>query len=321
MQQENELNAFNGHRSSNEELEIDFRYMALGGTLFISALNPDLINTCRGLVLPGLRSLAIDMSERIHDSDLPFALGKLQELLAALHHIKQHQQTLVNAPLLFIQVHDVHAFESISCLKHIELIDGFILPNFNVSNMQTYMNYYIPDKYYMPVLDSNFLALSTLPEVSEFLGRYRKNIISLRIGDCGLANLGLRRDCGHSYYDIGVINQSISQYISIFKPMGFNLTAPAYDCIGGHHQSVFESEIKLDLQQGLFGKTLTHASQIKIIDRLYQVTPDQYAIAERVLDPYSPASFEMAEQIHDKKILQQWAKYILARANVYGIQT
>lgn len=291
----------------------------LGGSLFIAATEPDLINICRGLSYPNLRSVALDLSVQVDKQDTPYALHKLQKLLAALHHLSLEQPEQ-KRPCLFIQVPDPESFETINCLHHIELCHGFILPDFDEHNMQAYMNYYIPDKFYQPILNKPILDNSHLEKIVTFLKRFQKNIIAIRLGDAMLSEWHHHYHCEQSYHSIHLMRQIISQYIVSFKPLGIQFTAPAYPCIEPMQQVYFNQEVQQDLMQGLWGKTLIHPIQIEWFNQAYQIDRSEHQLAIKLLDPYSPISFISHGRLFHKQRDHQWAKRILQRGKIYGIR-
>ena len=294
-------------------------YLYLGGTLFVAATEPDLINICRGKSYPNLQSVTLDLSVRIDQQDTPYALHKLQKLLAALHHLNLEQDTQ-SRPSLFIQVPNPDSFETINCLNHIELCQGFVLPNFDEHNMQAYMNYYIPDKYYQPIFNSPILDSARLKNIVNFLKRFEKNILAIRLGDALLSAWHHHYHCEQSYHNIHLMQQLIAHYQINFKPLNVKFTAPAYLCIDPAQQKYFNQEVQQDLMQGLWGKTLIDPIQIDWFNQAYQVEQQDYQTAQQLLDPYSPVSFISQQRLFHKDHDKVWATSILQRAKIYGIR-
>ena len=300
------------------QIDTSAQQIYLGGTLFVPALEPDLINMCRGVSYPTLRSIVIDLSVHIDKSDTPYALHKLQKLLAALHHLHLEEPEQ-KRPDLFIQVPNPESFETINCLHHIELCQGFVLPDFDEHNMQAYMNYYIPDKYYQPIFNTPILDGARLDKIAGFLERFQKNIVAIRLGDAMLKQGHKHYDCQQSYHDIYLMQQMISLYQSHFQALTISFSAPSYPCIAPEHKAYFLEESKKDLMQGLWGKTLIHPVQIEWFNQAYQVTEGDYVVAKRLLDNYSPVSFFSGERLYHKHHDNTWALSIQQRARVYGV--
>ncbi|WP_432490533.1 HpcH/HpaI aldolase/citrate lyase family protein, partial [Flavonifractor plautii] len=83
--------------------------------------------------------------------------------------------------------------------------------------------------------------------------RARSRILCLRIGGNDLLNVvGVRRDPRRTIYDTPV-GEVIKRLVGEFKPYGFGLSAPV--CESMAYEDVLREECRLDLLQGLFGKT------------------------------------------------------------------
>ena len=74
------------------------------------------------------------------------------------------------------------------------------------------------------------------------------------------------------------------------------------------------------LINGLFGKTIVHPSQISVVEEVYKASRTEAEAARRLLEPYSPAVFQINGQMHEKATHLGWARYITERARLYGVQ-
>ena len=134
---------------------------SIGGLLYVPAMNKKLPQKVREKKFPNLTSLAFCLEDTIKDEYLEEAelslnviLGELKKLNSAL-------------PLIFIRIrtpeHMRHVYELYQDYR--DIITGYILPKFDLSNMDGYIslirkiNGYDEKKIYiMPILESRMVA-------------------------------------------------------------------------------------------------------------------------------------------------------------------
>ncbi|MCP4696369.1 MAG: HpcH/HpaI aldolase/citrate lyase family protein [Gammaproteobacteria bacterium] len=303
--------------SANPEVHTPYmEYLKLGASLYMPATHKDIIPIARGIKYPNLKSLIVDMEDSIAKSDLPAAYRNVQALLLAMYEFGDSER-----PLLFIRIRNPGEFKKIKHLKNIDKVDGFVLPKFHTGNMRKYMRKRLPGNYYyMPVLEKNIFDWNEIEKIKDFLLSYKDCILSIRIGGNDLLGaLELRRDCRTVIYDIGIIKNVITHIVLSFSPHGFNITAPVYECFSEKNRPAIEKEVKLDLLNGLFGKTIVHPWQIDVVQNMYKVSRKECQVAKKLLDKRSPAVFKLYDQMHEKATHIGWARHILERAALYGI--
>jgi citrate lyase beta subunit len=130
-----------------------------------------------------------------------------------------------------------------------------------------------------------------------------------------LSILGLRRDLARSIYDTP-IGHAIDQLVTVFKPVGLDLTAPVFE--GLNQRETLASELSLDVGRGLFAKTAIHPSQINVIQDAYKVGPDELAMATAIIDPSRPAVFRLGDRMCEKAVHSNWAATVLERSRLFG---
>ncbi len=292
------------------------KHLALGATLYVPAIHPDLIHLAQGQKYPALKSLVVDTEDAIAEDDLPYAYHAIEKLLHVLS--ADHQER----PLLFVRVRSPEGLAVLSQFSALEKLDGLVLPKFNQDNMADYFRNAADLKslYFMPILEKNVFEWAQMAAIRDFLLPLRERILSLRIGATDLlACFNLRRDCHTLIYDIGIIKHVITQCVMLFGQAGFNITAPVFECFGEAHRCLLQQETRLDLLNGLFGKTIIHPWQIEIVQALYRVSAEDLEIAEKLLDEYSPAVFKRHAQMHERATHSGWARQIVERAWIYGV--
>lgn len=291
-------------------------HLQLGASLYIPAIHPDLLAVAKGLRYPQLKSLVIDLEDSLAESEWEDGYKNIRRLLPALVPHDPRPR-----PLLFVRVRHLACFQRLLTLPGIEQLNGFVWPKFTTHNMRDYLALCPVGFYAMPILEQDIFDVTQLLVMRDYLLQRQTQILSLRLGITDLLSaFNLRRNCFQSLYDIGIIQHLINQVVMIFKPAGFNISAPVYECIGEQYQSILREEVKLDLANGFFGKTVIHPWQIEVVQTQYQVSLAELEIASQLLNPHSPAVFKLHGQMHEKATHSRWARFIQGRAEIYGVQ-
>ena len=176
-------------------------------------------------------------------------------------------------------------------------------------------------KYIMPVLEKDIFETHKLIEIRDFLLPYKDKILTIRVGANDLmSELRIRRECGNTIYDISPISIIISNIINFFKPYGFNISGVVYECFGKNHLHTLKREVELDLQNGIFSKTIIHPSQIDIIQECYRVNKNDLDSANKILNKNAKAVFQTDNRMNEISVHTNWAKEIIERSKIYGIK-
>jgi citrate lyase beta subunit len=207
-------------------------------------------------------------------------------------------------------------------MNGIQKIDGFVLPKITCQNLDAYLTQLRRDDHFevMVTLETpeafdhgEMIALRSMLMIPW----HHRRILSIRIGGNDLLNhLGMRRSREHTLYDTP-LSHTICMLVTIFRPYGFNLTAPVCDYMDA--DALLRRECLLDLAHGLFGKTAIHPEQISIIEETFRPSIQDVEMAEAILDPSRPAVFRMHDAMCEPATHANWAEHVLARAAIYGI--
>ncbi|MFN4259081.1 MAG: HpcH/HpaI aldolase/citrate lyase family protein [Gemmataceae bacterium] len=287
-------------------------YLDLGASLYVPSLRQDLVAIGNGWKYPRLRSVIFCTEDAIRPDDVQEALANLQAALCCFE----------NGPLLrFIRVRDVAVLRQCLGLDHIDRLTGFVLPKVTARNIDEYLKAVPEDAPFllMPTLETREVfdpaAMTALRE--RLLGE-RWRILSLRIGGNDLlSTMGLRRPLGRTIYATPLV-VTISQLVTIFRPYGFNLTAPVFDYL--HGARVLARETRRDLTYGLFGKTAIHPAQVPLIESCYRVSVNELRMAERVLEECAPPVFRHEQAMCEPATHRGWAALLVERAKRYGVR-
>ena len=292
----------------------NFDYLKLGATLYVPATRSDVTAIACNHKLANLRSVIFCTEDSILETDVPAALENIQRALRVMGPSPQK--------LRFVRVRNLEVFKQCLQLADVEKLDGFVLPKTTLASFKDYIAALPADSQFklMPTLETReALDPLEMAQLRDFIieGGHAPRILSLRIGGNDLLNLfGLRRPSGETMYETP-LRFIISQLVSCFRPYGFNLTSPVCELI--HARDILNSEVRLDLYHGLFGKTAIHPDQIALIEQHYRVDADQVEAARKILKDASPAVFQHDGAMCEPATHRNWAEQLLARAEIYGV--
>ena len=287
------------------------KYYDISISLYVPSINQNLPEIVNREKFPNLKSVIICLEDSILDSQVEDGEKNLQKLLANLNEKKM---------IIFIRARNFEHFKKVLTFPNIHKIDGFVIPKFDLDNMDKYLPFFQKDFYFMPVIEGrDSFDISRLQKIRNILLDYFDSILSIRIGSEDIGNiLKIKRECGSIIYDIPIFSAVITNIISTFKPYGFNVTAPVFSCY--KDVELFKQELKIDIQNGLLGKTLIHPSQIEIMVDMYKISKKQLAEAEKSLEIQNSAVVGLNGNMIETITHKNWAKEIIIRSKVYGVK-
>ena len=297
----------------HSEEEIDRRYLRLGASLYVPGSRDDLEVIGNGWKFPRLRSVVFCTEDSVLSADIPYVLRNIDRALLQMNPSTDLMR--------FIRVRSPEVLSQCLQMPGIENVDGFVLPKVTTHNIKQYMSQFRRE--------DPFSVMITLETQETFDPRemrdlrdlmlepnIHRRVLSIRIGGNDLLNfLGIRRNRGLTVYDTP-LSYTISMLVSVFKPYGFNLTAPVCDYMNAEDTLI--QECKLDQAHGLFGKTAIHPKQVDIIQAQYRVSREDLEMANAILDPSMPAVFRMYDSMCEPATHVNWASEVIARAEIYG---
>jgi citrate lyase beta subunit len=278
----------------------------LGASLYVPVTHKDIFRIANGAKWPGLRS-AIFCTE---DAVAPKALGiGLSNLRICLEQMSAQSTTL-----RFVRVRNPEILAWLMDLPGVDKLDGFVLPKLDRSNVDAYME---------PLRDTRFLCMPVLEtrdafeparmiELRDYLldAGYRDRILALRIGGNDLlALLGIRRPRDRTVYRTP-LGHTIANLVTIFKPHGFQLTAPVFEHIDC--PEILQQELSEDIAHGLCGKTAIHPSQIPVIESGLRISETDLEVARRILTE-DAAVFKLDGSMCEVATHRTWARSVLER--------
>ncbi len=287
---------------------------ALGATLYMPATRSDLWAVVSGEKIPQLRSVVICLEDAVAEQDVGLGLQHLQQLLQQLTHEPRNAQ----APLVFVRPRHSRMAAQLADWPMIHQLDGFVLPKFDLDSLLDWQAAIPQNLLLLPTLETAMVYDSgAMRELREQLLSSKLPVLALRIGGNDLlACLGLRRPPSHTLYQTPLA-QVINQLIATFMPHGFALTAPV--CEYFEPADLLKTEVELDVQHGLVGKTIIHPCQIGWVHQAFQVDTKDYTAAQAILAPDAKAVFQHDGAMLEPATHRAWANRIVERAQYYGV--
>lgn len=292
----------------------EFDHIDLGATLYTPSINKNITSIAEGEKFPHIKSVVFCLEDAIKESDIQDAMTNIGTFLSA--YKKADIKT-------FIRPRTIENLKELLSLKGIEKIDGFALAKFSTKNMTEYFELLNRSKqkyHIMPVIESHdIFDDDKLKLMRDFLlTQDKQHIVTLRIGGEDMFKaLSIKRSCEDLIHDFHIASKIFGDLLAIFKPCGFNISAPVYNCL--EHFEVFEKEVQRDIKEGFFGKTIIHPDQGCITNEYYKVTTEEEGEAKEILDSSKEAVFRFKDKMCEPEAHRVWAKTILKRAKIYGI--
>jgi len=285
-------------------------YLELGGIFFVPATHKSLESIVGGEKYPELRSVLIDTEDGLKDESLIEGLKSIKKLL-----ITYEKKEL----FVFVRPKNIGILKSLLTFKNIEKIDGFILPKFSLSNALTYFDILKPYNFsLMPSIEGEELFnQEKLYRLKEIILTNKQNIVLVRFGlEDIFRQLSLKRGEGDTAFSFSATTAVLGNFIASFKSAGFAISGGVYPYFS--NDEGFIQDVKCDLKEGLFSKTIIHPRQIKLINELYKVSQKELNEATKIIQSQE-AAFNLNGKMAERITMTPYAKEILKRGEVYGV--
>ncbi len=283
----------------------------LGAILFAPATHKNIEPILKREKYPHLKSLLIDLEDGLGEAAYQQGVEILQKLLAKYEP---------NDLLVFIRPKNPDSLKELLKLDQIEKADGFILPKFSLQNSARYKEI-LHDKpfYVMPSIEGEELFSETLLEqLKEQILEFKERLLLVRVGcEDMMRQLVIMRECDKSLFDYSAPAFVLGKVIAAFKSAGLFVSGCVYPCFKDEKR--FLKDIERDLQEGLFSKTIIHPSHIALANEAYKVTKEEFQKAQEILAANN-AVLNQNGTMGEKNTRTPYAKFILKRAEIYGIK-
>ena len=136
----------------------------------------------------------------------------------------------------------------------------------------------------------------------------------------------MRRHVDETIYDILPIAQLLSDILSTFSK-DYVVSGPVWEYFNGDDEKWrigLEKEIKRDVLNGFIGKTVIHPKQIAVVNEGLAVLKDDYEDARAILEwnneSLGVGKNASGERMNERKTHTNWARKMVALAELYGIK-
>ena len=311
----------------------------LGGLLYMPAFQKHIADKLEQNSIPGLSSIAFCLEDSIRDHAVTQAETALRRTLLELGERFRPADRL---PLIFIRIrtpeHWEHLHNAYGDVN--ELITGYILPKFDLSNAAAYLKTFSGLRrnsgrplYIMPILESVQIAdastrISALTELRSMLDEIRPHVLNIRVGCNDFSQIyGLRCPIHSTVYDIGILRDILTDILSIFAK-DYIVAGPVWNYFGqdpdGAWAKGLRRELELDRLSGFIGKSAIHPSQIPLIAQSLSVTREDYDDACALLDWKEElrgvSKSARGTRMNEVKCHAKWALRTKLLGDIYGIR-
>lgn len=324
--------------------------VAVGGLLYIPGADERISDIIIKRKIPGAASVAICLEDSVGDEERESSIKNVQYHLDTLSSaLKEGRLTQDTLPLLFVRVKDNRMLGQLAdyFVKRSDVLTGVILPKVSEANLENSLNLVseIAEKsaepfYAMPILESDELVLcenrvKLLQRLREMIDRYEDLVLNIRIGATDLCGLyGIRRGVDTPIYSVMPVAACIADVVRVFAFKDrYTVSGPVWEYFSTLTRArAFENwdeltglmrELKLDLVNGILGKTCVHPSQLLPVQASYAVNYEAYRDAECILfggqGRKGVLSSAKRNKMNEVKPHMLWAEKIMRRAEVYGV--
>lgn len=289
----------------------------LGASLYMPAIHSNIWQIINRQKIPDIHSIILCLEDALLEKDVPDALANVQNLLNLWQNTPPK-----NRPLVFIRPRHAQMLKQLSEVKHIELIDGFVLPKVDMVSLAEWRyacQTLTDDKFIMPTLETPLVFGSAHNHelAVAFKEGFDQEILAIRVGGNNLLScLRMRRLPDVTLYD-SPLGSLIYRLLGVFVPHGFYLSSPVFEYLD--KPDLFADELKRDVALGLVGKTVIHPNQIPAVKTAFVVSPTDHAQAVAILANDAKAVFKQNNTMLEPATHRAWAKEIMARADVFGV--
>lgn len=289
-------------------------WLRLGASMYVPSTHTDLLEIASGEKYPSLRSVIFCTEDSILEKDVQDGLKNIEKTLTDLTVMKEDL-------LCFVRVRNMEVLKQVLLLNGIEKLAGIVVPKVTAGNVREYLEaiHATTWKVMLTLETAETFERSDNEKIKEIISlpEFKERVLTLRIGGNDLLNvLNLRRPRNRTAYE-SPLRPLIDQLVLMFRPAGFNLSAPVYEHMD--EPAILSLEAEEDLVHGLFGKTVIHPNQIATVEAQYKVSHADVDVANAILDVNAPAVFKMNGSMCEPATHRNWARLIKGRAELYGL--
>ncbi len=324
----------------------------LGALLYFPATKDGLVKFVQ--TNTDLKSIVFCLEDAIGDNEVSSAQKKLLLQLLELKELYSSSNS-TSLPLMFIRVRSPEhlrevgqEFEDI-----MEMLTGFVFPKFDTKVADSYFqifnrikeNYSTP-LYVCPILEGPEIMerekrLTTLQHIYSVLNQNKDSVLNIRMGSTDFLGLyQLRRDLDFTIYEISLMKDCIGDIVNFFcrREAPYVVSGGVWEFFPDTEvrkklaplellehptQKKLLEEVKLDMINGLWGKTAIHPSQLLPIQSNYIIGYEDYHDALDIVSDqcsvHGAKNSKFSNKMNEYKPHRYWANKILTRARIYGV--
>jgi citrate lyase beta subunit len=295
---------------------------ALGATLYIPAVRPDLVGSVERAAGAGSTSVVLDLEDAVPDNEVQ---AGLTAVVRALDDLAGSEI----APMVFVRVRSADQIDAVLDRVTVgaDALSGFALPKFGTADGADHLARIAAAPptphgplYAMPIIESPRVVhpdtrTRELAGIADILADHRERVLAVRIGATDLSGtFAIRRDPDLTIYDVHPVASVISAVVTRLgrhDGTGFTITGPVWEYYNAHERmfrpqlrnTPFEEldavrfrrhlvsrdldgmlrEIVLDRANGLLGKTVIHPTHVNVVNATSTVSHEEYVDALAVL--------------------------------------
>ena len=314
-------------------------YYSVGALLYCPANQLNLAESVISQKFGTKYSLALCLEDTINDDFVEEAEQILVNSIKKIYISYQTQPFYL--PKIFVRVRNPLQIPRLSKSfgDTTGIISGFIIPKFNTSNANDYIQALkqaneIAEKdfYIMPIYENSSIIdmrqrLDILYSLKDTLSAIEKNVLNIRVGGNDLCHIfGFRRHSDESIHQIRPISNIFSDIVTVYG-MDYVISGPVWEYYAGNNwkQGLID-EINDDRLCGFTGKTVIHPKQISVVNEAYKVTQSDYNDAQAILNwNKNSNSFvsgsQEKERMNEYKTHGNWAQQTIYMAEAFGISS
>ncbi|MFS0655400.1 HpcH/HpaI aldolase/citrate lyase family protein [Bacillus sp. 179-C3.3 HS] len=334
---------------------------ALGATLYMPATRQDVADMLFSQKYEALCSVVFCLEDAIGDQEVEMAEQNLVTQLTSLQEkLVRSSEMAEHLPLLFIRVRSPKQLLKMTELlgSSLHILTGFVFPKCSVHNAKDYLDSLKWAEqqtktrlYGMPILETPDLIeketrYSVLAELKQIMLNDEQHILNIRIGATDLCGLyGIRRDRETTIYEIRLLADLITDVMNYFG-RSFVVSGAVWEYFepvqkeqkpmihalpkgGATFSSEFDGlqglleETRLDVANGIHGKTVIHPTHLKPVQSMYVVTKEEYldalSIMEHADGTVGVMKSAFSNKMNETKPHYRWAERILMKSDIYGV--
>ena len=315
----------------------DILYYSIGALLYCPANKKSIADSIISEKFGTRFSLALCLEDTINDN---FVEEAEQILISSINKIYSCRETQsFYLPKIFIRVRNHAQITRLTAAfgKSIEIITGYIIPKFDMSNAKEYINAVIKANetashkiYMMPIYENSSIVdlryrADILYGLKDTLSPVEELVLNIRVGGNDLSHLyGFRREPDESIHQIGPVSNIFTDIVTVYGT-DYVISGPVWEYYSGSMwEAGLRREIKEDKLCGFTGKTVIHPNQIRVVNEEYRVSEKNYKDALSIInwnskkDSYVSGNRD-GERMNEYKTHLNWARKTCFLAEAFGI--